>query len=123
MTIEQEPQQGLDVIQNRIKTANKTNHLNGICDLIVRYNVGLDELESYFLNLYKPKQARLAQKRGNRSVYHKRVDQAKRALKSRWERYDELRTSHIDKDDEKRQRVEAVPKPKLSDRSNQGEEE
>lgn len=97
---------------NRLSEQRRHQQLQGVCDLLIENDIPFDELEEYFLHLYKPKSLRAAEVRGRRRSKVNRVEIARNANNIRWNRYNALKTSHIERKEEQQQRIKDVEKPK-----------
>lgn len=85
--------------------------LHGICNLMVEYGVTLSELEKFFLEEYETKDAEMFRKRNGHKQRPIKKARAANALKSRWDKYEAMKTSHLVAKEEAKQRVAEVPKP------------
>jgi hypothetical protein len=80
---------------------------------MVEYGVTLNELETFFIEEYEPQGAEVTRKRQRQLKAPDRQKKAKHAIKTRWEKYDAMKTSHLVAKEEARERVAEVPKPNI----------
>ena len=97
---------------NKFVEQRRGHRLNGLCDLMVEYGVTIEELEQHFLYVYEPRSAKAAKKRNKQSQAPIRQARAVNAVKTRWDRYEAMKTSHLIRKEESLARTAAVPKPK-----------
>ena len=93
----------------------RQHRLQGICNLMVEYGVTLLELEKFFLEEYETKDAEMFRKRNGQKQKPIKKARAANALKSRWDKYEAMKTSHITAKEEAKERIASVPKPDFGD--------
>jgi len=108
-----EPTTQPTVSANKFVEQRRTHRLNGICDLMVEYGVTVEEIEYHFLYVYEPRSTQTAKKRQKQSQAPIRQQRAITAVRTRWDKHEAMKTSHLERAAELKARTDAVPKPSL----------
>jgi hypothetical protein len=99
------------VSANKFVEQRRIHRLNGICDLMVEYGVTVEEIEHHFLYVYSPRSAQTAKKRQKQAQAPIRQQRAINAIRTRWDKHEAMKTSHLVRKQELLNRTASVPKP------------